>query len=113
MFLFSLTTLILIFNYLDPYQYRILALSSMILTFILTVSSFFTLLLYFIKKIYYRWRVYLYHVLSSFRQWFFISIFTILLIVFTWLGLPILLWGLLLILIFGFLELFIQNLKDN
>ena len=113
MFLFSLITFILIINYLDPYQYKIFALISIIFTFILWLTSLITIILYFIKKIYYRWRVYLYHVLSSFRQWFFFSLFMLFMIFFYWLGVPILLTWVLLLIIVTFLELFIQNLEIN
>lgn len=111
-FLFSLVTFILILNYLDPYEYRITAITSIIFTFILWVSTFFTIVLYFFKKVYYRGRVYLYHVLSSFRQWFFISLFAITLVFFNILWVSLLLTWLLLLIIFTFLELFIQNLEN-
>ncbi len=113
MFLFSLITFILIINYLDPYQYKVFGLISIIFTFVLGLTSIITITLYFIKKIYYRWRVYLYHVLSSFRQWFFFSLFVLFMFFFYWLGVPILLTWVLLLIIFTFLELFIQNLETN
>jgi hypothetical protein len=110
-FLFSLVTFILILNYLDPYEYKIIAIISIVFTFILWVSTFFTIVLYFFKKIYYRGRVYLYHVLSSFRQWFFISLFAFSLFFFNILWVSIFLTGFLVFIILVFLELFIKNLE--
>ncbi len=113
MFLFSLITFILIFNYLDPYQYKVFAITSIVFTFILGLSSILSIIFYFIKKIYYRWRVYLYHVLSSFRQWFFVSLLIALTIFFHGIWAWVLLTWTLLLIIFTFLELFIQNLDNN
>lgn len=111
-FVFSFVTLILILNYLDPYEYKITAIISVIFTFILSVSSFFTILIYFFKKIYNRWRVYLYHVLTSFRQWFFISLFFLSLIFFNILWASLIITWFLLFIILVFLELFIENLEN-
>lgn len=110
-FLFSLVTFILILNYLDPYQYKVTATVSIIFAFVLWVSTFFTILLYFIKKIYYRWRVYLYHVLTSFRQWFLISLFALGVLFFNIMWASVILTWFLLFVILIFLELFIQNLE--
>jgi hypothetical protein len=112
-FLFSWITFIFIFNYLDPYKYKILAMISIIFTSVLWLSSLLTIILYFFKKIYFRWEVYIYHVLSSFRQWFLVSLFVLFIIFLNsvWASL-LLTWGLSLI-IFIFLELFIQNLENN
>lgn len=107
----STTTLFLILNYLDPDIYKVLAISSLAFAFVLALSTFLTLILYFIKKIYYRWRVYIYHVLTSFRQWIFISLF------FVWITFFKVIWAWLLfnwwllVALFVFLELFIQNLE--
>lgn len=108
-FLLSFTTFFLILNYLDPYEYRVLSVSFIIISFILSCTSFFTIFLYFIKKIYFRWNVYIYHVLSSFRQSFFISLFFISLIYFNYLQAPVLVTGLFSFLLLFFLELFIKN----
>jgi hypothetical protein len=111
-FVISFITLILILNYLDPYVYKLIAISSVIFTFVLAFSTFSTLILYFFKKIYYRWRVYIYHVLTSFRQSFFMSLF------FVWFTFFYIIWaslwltGFLLFILFVFLELFIQNLEN-
>jgi len=110
-FVLSLVTFILILNYLDPYEYKVTAMVSIIFTFVLWLSTFFTLVLYFIKKIYYRGRVYVYHVLSSFRQWFFIALYLLALIFFNIIWASLIFTWLLLFILFTFLELFIQNLE--
>jgi len=110
-FVLSLITFILILNYLDPYEYKITSIISIVFTFMLWVSTFLTIILYFFKKIYFRGRVYVYHVLSSFRQWFFISMFILSMIYFNILWASLIITWFLLLLILMFLELFIQNLQ--
>lgn len=106
-------TFILILNYLDPYEYKIIAIFSIIFTFILSVASFFTIILYFFKKIYFRGRVYVYHVLSSFRQWFFVSIFIISIIFFKTLWVPLVITWFLILSILMLLEFVIKNLENK
>lgn len=108
-FLISWLTLLLILNYLDPVEYKIIAFSFAFITFLLSASSFFCLFLYFIKKIYFRWKVDLKHVLISFRQWSFISIFFLANIFFNYLWAPILITSSLFAMILFLLELFIKN----
>lgn len=108
-FLISLTTLVLILKYLDPYDYKILALGSIIFSYFLAFSSIVAIFLYFIKKVYFRWNVYVFHVLTSFRQWFFISLFFLSLLYFNYLNAPIFVTWLFTFLILFFLELFIKN----
>ena len=110
-FFISSFSFFIILNYLNPFEYKIISIALIIFTFILSVSSFFCVFLYFFKKIYYRWEVFLLHVLSSFRQWFFISLFLVWLVVFRiiWVNLYWT-WFLLFILLL-FLELLMQNLE--
>lgn len=111
-FFVSIGTLMLTYNYVDPYEYTILALFLALFSFILGVSSFFAFVLYFIKKIYFRWKVYVQNVLTSFRQGFFISLFMILMVYFHHLGASIYVVALPLGFALLFLELFFQNLQD-
>lgn len=111
-FVFSLITFVLILNYLDPYQYKVTAIVSITFAFVLWVSTFLTIIFYFFKKIYYRWRVYVYHVLTSFRQGFFVSLFFVWLILFNLMWASLIVTWLLLLIILIFLELFIQNLEN-
>jgi len=107
----SITT-VLIMNYLDPYINTFMSVLFLLFSFILSVSCFFTILLYLIKKIHYRWDVYIYHVLISFRQWFFISLFFVWLILFhkLWASLFITWW--LLLAMFVFFDLFLKNINS-
>lgn len=108
-FLVSLTTMILILNYVDPFEFELIWLSSLIFSYIMTISCFFTIFLYFLKKIYYRWNVFIYHVLASFRQWFLISIFTASLIYFYNIEASIIITWIILFIILFLLEIFIQS----
>ena len=110
--IFSFVVFFLILNYLDPYEYKIIGISFVVFSFILWLSSFFTFVFYFFKKVYYRWRVYLSNVLSSFRQGFFVSIYLLWLIVFKiiWVWMLVT-WAIFFIFIL-FLELFIQNVSE-
>lgn len=111
-FLVSITTLILILNYVDPYEYTFLWLSSIVFSYVLTISCFFTIIFYFLKKIYYRWNVYIYHVLSSFRQWFLVAIFTSSLIYFYKIWAPVILSWIVLFIILFLLEIFVENYEN-
>ena len=108
-FLISVTTLVLVLNFMDPYSNRNISVITAWISFVFTFSSFLTFIIYFFKKIYYRWEVYLYHLFSSLRQSFFIASFCLAILFFIpmWI-LSWLTWGLLLI-IFLFIELLIQN----
>lgn len=111
-FLVSLVTLFLILNYVDVYEFTKIWLSSIIFSYTLTISCFFTLLLYFLKKIYYRWNVYIYHVLSSFRQWFLVAVFTQSLIYFYNIWAPLIVSWLLLFIILFLLEIYVENYEN-
>lgn len=111
-FIISSISFVLIINYLDPYEYMILAFLMLIISFILWVSSFFTLILYLFKKVYFRWNVYVDTILSSFRQSFFISLFFIGLLIFNYMWVWILLMAFLLFVFLLFIELLIQNLTS-
>ena len=111
-FIVSLTTLVLVLNYVDPYEYKVLAISSLLFSYTLTISCFFTILFYFIKKIYYRGNVYIYQVLSSFRQGFLVAIFTSSLVYFYNHQVPVWLWWGILFLILFLLEIFVENYEN-
>lgn len=76
-FIISWLNLILIFNYLDPYRNETISFLSFLTMFFLFVTSFFSIILYIIKKVYYRWEVFLSHILSSLRQAILITILII------------------------------------
>lgn len=109
----SLISFFLILNYLDPYEYKAIGISFLVFTFMLSISGIFTIILYFFKKVYYRGRVYVHNVFTSFRQWFFIGLFIIFNILLNIIWVPIIISFVLLFIIFSFLELFIQNLENK
>lgn len=76
-FVISLITFFLIINYLDPYRDVLVSIITIWITSVLLWTSFFSLLLYIFKKVYYRWEIFLNHVFSSIRQWFLITSFII------------------------------------
>lgn len=110
-FVISSVTFILILNYFDPYSAPVLALSMLVITFVLSISGFLSLVLYVIKKIHYRWDVNMYHVKTSFRQAIFFSLFIIWAIIFKIFSAPVVISSVALWVLFLFLELFIQNLN--
>lgn len=111
-FVVSLITLILVLNYVDPYEYKNIAIFSALFSYTLTISCFFTIIFYFLKKIYYRWNVYLYHVLSSFRQGFLVAIFTQSLIYFNNIWAPVFFTWAILFIILLLLEIFVENYEE-
>lgn len=70
----SLTTY-LTYIYLDPFRNTLITAVLFVLEFILVLVSFQTLVLYVLKKVFYRWEVFLEHVFSSLRQSFIITVF--------------------------------------
>jgi hypothetical protein len=111
-FVISITTFYLTWNYIDPYEFPILGICLLGFTFILGISSLFAFILYFLKKIYFRGKVYVQNVLTSFRQGFLMSLLIVLLIYFRYLGASIYIIAAPLIIGLTFLELFFQNLSD-
>ena len=109
--LFGLLSFLITINYLDPYQNKTLAIFLITFSFILMVSWLWTIILYFIKKIHYRWEVELYHIKTSFRQSLFTAFYIIWVILLIIIKAPLIVLASLLLLIFIFLELFIQNLN--
>lgn len=115
-FLINILSLFLILNFIDPIESsqgtKVIALTSLIVTFILSISSISTIIFFFIKKIYYRGEVFNYHIYTSLRQGFLLSIFSIWAVYLYHLNsFDFKTWGLLAIAII-FTELLIQNLED-
>jgi len=109
-FVFSSITFFMILNYLDPYSNKILSLLLISFTFFISISTFLALIIYYIKKIHYRWRVELFHVRSSFRQWYLMALFIFWIFIFKIVNWPVILLWFLLFIMLSFFELFIQNL---
>ena len=110
-FLISILSLILILNFVDPYSSKIIGIFSIIISFVLSITTFLTLFFYLFKKVYYRGDVFLYHVYTSFRQSFFISLFLLLNIVFYFFSILNIVNFLVIFFMFLFLEMFIKNLE--
>lgn len=111
-FIVSGLSFFLILNYMDPFVTPKIAVSFLIITFFAWVSSFLSLIIYFFKKIYYRWEVYIYHIKTSFRQAVLFTLFIISSIVFYIFKAPMFITVSLLFILFLFLELFIGSLES-
>jgi len=109
MFIICGATFFLVIKYLDPFEYKLLWVSSLVFSYLFWLSWLLTLILYFIKKIYFRWNISIYHILVSFRQGFFISVFFLILIFFNYYWASIILTAFLSFILLFFLELFIKN----
>lgn len=109
-FLLSSLTLFLIFNYLDPYRNELISLMTLVTSATLCITSFFTIFLYFFKKVYYRWEVFLSHIFSSMRQSFLINLFFLWLITFKIIWVFSISTFLLLFIIMWFIELMFENM---
>ena len=110
--LLSGITFFLVLNYLDPYEHTIIALWVLAVSLILSISSLSSLCIYFFKKIYYRGDVYLFHVINSFRQGFFISLFLLWVVTFEIIWAPLIITIIALAMLLSFLEVFIQDLSQ-
>lgn len=110
-FFISTLTLLLIINYLDPYRDKLVSLVSITLTFVLSFSSFLTILFYLFKKVYYRWEVFLNHIFTSLRQWLLTSFFVVWLLIFNSIWVLSISTISLLFVILLFIELLFQNIS--
>ena len=79
-FLASLSSMAMLYFYMDPTTAIMMWFSLMWVGLFLTASSFLSLAFFFIKKIYYRWDVHLSTIHSSIRQAILLSIWWILMI---------------------------------
>ncbi len=95
--------------YFDPYQHKVLSLLLIGVCFTSMISTFIALIFYFFKKVYYRWDVWVYHIVTSLRQSFFLALLLMGIFMIQILGIPLLIPVMLLICSFLFLELFIQS----
>ena len=111
-FIISCITLVLIYNFLDPYRNILISYISIIISWFLCLSSFFTIILYILKKVYYRWEVYLAHIFTSLRQSIIFTIFLFTNIIFYFYNIFSISTILLIFLICFFLELLFQNLSS-
>lgn len=109
-FLVSSLTLFLILNYMNPYSSYTISMISIITTFLLASTSLLTILIYFFKKVHYRWEVFLWHIFSSFRQWFLLTTYIMWLIILNRMWVMTIITASLAFLILVFIELLVQNI---
>jgi multisubunit Na+/H+ antiporter MnhC subunit len=109
-FAVSSFTLFLIVNYMNPYSSYTISMIAIITTSLLSSTSFLTLFLYFFKKVYYRWEIFLGHIFSSLRQAFLLTAYVIWLIIFNRIWVISFETAFLAFLILVFIELLVQNL---
>ncbi|MDD4151958.1 MAG: hypothetical protein PHR68_05055 [Candidatus Gracilibacteria bacterium] len=103
-------TLFLILNYMNPYSSYTIAMISILTTFLLSVTSFLTISIYFLKKVYYRGEVFMGHIFSSFRQAFLLTVYIISIIIFNRIGVMGWTTAGLAFFILIFIELLVQNI---
>ncbi len=109
---FALASFFAVLHYFDPYIFPLLAISLLSISFLLCQVSFCTFILYFCKKIYYRWEVHLFHVGSSLRQSFLCWLWIIAMISIISIGLPLLISSICLCILLLSFELFIQSFYE-
>lgn len=107
--LICLLTFILVINYVDPYEYQAIGVTALAFTFVLWFSSLLALIIYFFKKVHYRWDVGVAHVLNSFRQWFLVSVFFLILVFFNYYWAPVGITAGLAFIVLFCLELFVKS----
>lgn len=108
-FFLSTITVGLILLYIDPYMSNDFVIVSLLVSLILSISSILTAVLYFIKKVHYRWQVLSSHLNASMRQAFFVVAFLFGIAFFIRLEVPFYISSLLLLIFLVFSELLIQN----
>ncbi len=112
-FSLSIISTMLVLNFVDPYTNRMVGVFSLIISSVLSLTTFLAIFLYFFKKIYYRWDVYIYHVYTSFRQSFFVSLFLLFSVVFYFFWTLNILNIIFLLIFLIFIELFIKNIEEK
>jgi len=107
----STISCISLLRYFDPYLNIPLGLSLLWISIFLSITSVVSVVLYFCKKIYFRWEVYIYNVMSSIRQASFISIYILSIVMFAFLWLSVVIPIIVVFFMFLFLELFIRSIN--
>lgn len=110
-------TFLLILFYWDPFKWtetvQKIWLASFIWTFTVFLSCFLWIVIYFIKKTWYSWEIYIKNIFSSLRQGFLISVSTAIFIYFEKLWIFELKTVSLILLIWILLELTFKNLETK
>lgn len=97
--------------YFDPYVNMWLGIGLLFVSLYLSITSFIAIVLYFCKKIYFRWAVYVYNVVSSVRQASFIWAYILGITACSFLNIPLLIPAIFMCCMFTCLELFIRSIR--
>lgn len=111
-FFTSILSIILLFYYMDPESNLKVAIATITVAAFLSWSSFTTLVIYFFKKIYYRWEMYISNLNSSLRQWILLTSYVLWIITFYSIWVYNLKTALLLLVSLIFIELIFQSITD-
>lgn len=111
-FLTSLLSMILLFYYMDPESNLNVAIVTIATASFLCLSSFFTLIIYFFKKIYYRWEMFISNLNSSLRQWILLVWYILGIITFYSIWVYNIKTAILLLVSLIFIELIFQSMTD-
>ncbi len=111
-FLTSWISMILLLHYMDPESNLKVALATMWVAAFLTFSALLTLIIYFFKKIYFRWEIFMTHLNASLRQGIFITWYALWIIVFIWMWVYNIRTAALLLIALLFIELIFQTITD-
>lgn len=111
-FLTSLLSMILLFYYMDPESNLSVAIATITTASFLSLSSLFTLVIYFFKRIYYRWEMFISNLNSSLRQWILLAWYILWVITFYSVWVYNLKTAILLLISLIFIELIFQSMTD-
>ena len=111
-FVTSVTSALLLFFYMDVESNMKVGFTTMGTAFFLSISSFLSLIIFFFKRIYYRWEIYIRNLNSSLRQWVLLSSFVLWNIIFEATWVFSYKTAVLLFVIIFFIELIFQSIWD-
>ncbi|EKE25936.1 MAG: hypothetical protein ACD_4C00491G0003 [uncultured bacterium (gcode 4)] len=111
-FVTSVTSALLLFFYMDIESNMKVGFTTMGTAFFLSISSFLSLIIFFFKRIYYRWEIYIRNLNSSLRQWVLLSSFVLWNIIFEATWVFSYKTAVLLFVIIFFIELIFQSIWD-
>ncbi|MDD2565822.1 MAG: hypothetical protein PHZ26_01755 [Candidatus Gracilibacteria bacterium] len=111
-FLTSLLSMILLFYYMDPESNLSVAIATITTASFLSLSSLFTLVIYFFKRIYYRGEMFISNLNSSLRQGILLAGYILGVITFYSVGVYNLKTAILLLISLIFIELIFQSMTD-
>lgn len=111
-FLTSSVSILLLLYYMDPESNLSVAYSVMWTAAFLTITSILTLIIFFFKKIYYRWQILMTNLNASLRQWIFAAWYMIWVVIFNWMWVYNIKTAALLFVSLLFIELIFQTITD-